>query len=241
MIYKIKEALRLFLRKIPWLYNRVHEKRVKKEEIEKMKKAGSLGKHGLEEAAEICNALTEKGFPVFLTYGSLLGVVRSGAFMDFDDDLDLGVLVKEAAGEDFLKSLDEAMGTIGYENVRYFLFRDKVREVSYGKEGLTVDIFLYETTEDSSIVYSFRRYGDVFYKTPSEFSVIYFKVPPIPGVVIREEEPFLPVPIGAENLLREIYGEGWKVPDPNWKSGQEPCRFEIKGEKAVERRMKKRS
>ena len=62
----------------------------------------------LELMDELDRVCREQGITYFLAYGSLLGAVRHGGFIPWDDDIDVGMLRPDY--ERFLKVAPKALG-----------------------------------------------------------------------------------------------------------------------------------
>jgi len=76
----------------------------------------------LIDAVEIAN---EVGFQYWLESGTLLGALRFGALMPWDDDIDLGILLSEF--EPKLNQIRQAVQARGYELVPYYGFPGSTR------------------------------------------------------------------------------------------------------------------
>lgn len=78
----------------------------------------------------------------WLDYGTLLGAVRNGAIIDYDDDCDIGVLRQDF--EKILK-LSDTFRLAGYCLLTYF-YPDFIRLDFSRENDLHVDIFIWEFT-----------------------------------------------------------------------------------------------
>ena len=78
-------------------------------------------------------------FQFFITYGTLLGIVRDNKFMQHDDDLDFGIL----EGDNFSWSeIDKIMNKYNITLLHEFIYKDKVVERTYvTQSNISVDFF----------------------------------------------------------------------------------------------------
>ena len=79
-----------------------------------MRKSG-----GFALAEQICSISCGHNTEIFLVFGSLLGIVRENAFMEYDNDLDFGVVINDAFS---WEDLEKEMNKLGFEkNTAFFL------------------------------------------------------------------------------------------------------------------------
>ena len=99
-------------------------------------------------------AMKKYGVDYFLTYGTLLGIIREGEFIPYDDDIDLGVIQNERFSWD---KLEKAMAEIGMEKKIQFRLNGELTEQTYREGNLSVDFFLYEEKEGKSVSYVYYQ------------------------------------------------------------------------------------
>ena len=174
---------------------------------------------GVRVAAEACEALSLSGLNPFLNGGSLLGAIRAGEFMPYDDDLDLAIVITE----DFdWKCVESALSSSGFQKVREFAHLGVVTEQAYSAGTFNFDVFGLQAIEKTDLVRTFfyTRLPNTAYDLRSQLSVLYSDIPAPKSIKhVSVSGTMLPVPTNAEAILASIYGPGWKVPDPNWVSG----------------------
>ena len=111
----------------------------------------------LEIAKEISRVCDENGIKYFLTGGTLLGAVRHGGFIPWDDDLDIGMFRQDY--EKFLEiapvSLREQYRIIDWKSDQSYphpmgkvikkgtLYKESKRK-DQGEQGIWVDVFPYD-------------------------------------------------------------------------------------------------
>lgn len=180
--------------------------------IDKKKNKG-LQKKGYEYLGKIDEILSRNGIKYFLTYGSLLGIVREGKFMDYDNDIDLGIIANEKFS---WEKLEKSMQEIGMVKKHQFLLNNKITEQTYIASSLSVDFFLYENKNDKSISYVYYHKKGEEYKK-NQFSVAVNITSLISNVKrLSVQEIVTSVPENAELFLQEIYGEDWRIPIKGW-------------------------
>ncbi len=146
--------------------------------------------------------LADADLPVFLTFGSLLGWIRDGGFIQHDDDIDLGLL---DADWPRIHAVAEALSAAGWQ-VAWF-GDDEVRFWHPGLGGVAVDVFRFRRTPDGFESRAYSAAGEHVY---------HFRAALI--APLRAGEAFglsLRLPADAEGLLAAHYG-AWQVPDAAW-------------------------
>lgn len=173
-----------------------------------------LHSDGYQVCQEICRALNKKGVICFAISGTLLGLVREGGFIKYDDDIDLAVIVD--ANFDW-NIVQRAMEAAGMALWREFGFDGEVTEQAYRYGNLGVDLFAVYLNKDNTRMY--------FYTYVNDGDSVSLKVKyldqPTPGKI--EAKPFhnfeINIPENASGLLEANYGPEWRVPDPNFVAG----------------------
>lgn len=210
---KIKKSIGKFLRgHMMWVY-RIYEK-IYWSFVEKRKKEG-LHELGYTYMKKINEVLDKNGFKYFITYGTLLGIIREGQFMGHDNDIDMGIIYDENFSWD---KLEEALREIGMHKKHQFTLEGEITEQTYSYNKLSVDFFMYENFDANhqvSYVY-FRqetgRYEDATFEVARHITK---KIEKIEKVETLKGE--FSIPENSEEFLAEIYGSEWRVPQPNWK------------------------
>lgn len=162
----------------------------------------------MDAVVRLLRDLEEKaGVPVYICYGTLLGAVRDGKLIGHDNDIDLAYVSDHAYPVDVVRE--------GYRVER------ALREAGWVvRRGSGVRLNVRLRLDDGSM-----RYVDVFTSHWVE-GVIYipsdtgFELPrdvilPLTTVELMGRQ--VPAPAQPERLLRETYGDNWRVPDPSFK------------------------
>lgn len=172
-----------------------------------------LHQKGYLYLSKIDDVMEKYGIDYFITYGTLLGIIREGEFISYDDDIDLGIIKNERFSWD---KLEQAMAEIGMEKKIQFRLNGELTEQTYRVENLSVDLFLYEEKEGKSVSYVYyqeegKEYEkDVFSVSQNVTSLIErTKKIEIKGRMFS-------VPKHPELFLEEIYGSDWRVPIAGW-------------------------
>lgn len=152
------------------------------------------------------NALDEAGIEFHLHSGTALGAMREKKFIEHDDDIDLGVFLK-----DYKRSLVPSMKKHG------FVLEAQYGVLKFGKEycflhkklNIRLDIFIvYKDTVNNKPIYwvssVFGKCNSMKYKMCRWWYSPYTPIKAnISGLVVKS------APISA---MRDGYGPNWKVP-----------------------------
>lgn len=216
MIVKLKNVIKKCkpLSKMYYSCRKLYNLKKKRKNQKKLKKFGN------ELAKTLFEALANKPITYFFTFGSLLGLVREGHFISYDDDMDVGII---NSGVNTLQILESCLLPKGFKKLHSFSVNGQIQEVAFSWKGLKVDFFLYTIIDSCTMItYEFvRRQGGNYAK--NEFSVAKISATPIKSTIIKNINGInymLPYPEGQ--YLAETYGETWRTPDPNWVATNNP-------------------
>lgn len=167
-------------------------------------------------ARNVVDALAEADISCFLTFGSLLGVVRESRFLLHDDDIDFGLIVD---AEFDWETVESALRRVGYSKEREFSFDGTVTEQAYSAGNMSFDLFGFFPTPnaESLVVYAYVRHDDKVYENACQLSVKYYEVPVFKSIVSMPlAGTSVPIPDNPEVELEVFYGSTWRVPDLSW-------------------------
>lgn len=150
----------------------------------------------------IIATLKELGYDCFANSGTLLGLVRDGKLILYDDDIDLAVMLKAtrdgAAAEEF-KALQQSLSEAGVDC--HFAESGNAIIKLPNIDGFEVDLF--------PAYGAYSRYG-IF---PYARRTLHFRdVWPLQTCKVSG----LPLPAKPEVLLAENYGSDWREPNPRF-------------------------
>ena len=150
---------------------------------------------------KVYKAFKEKNIKIFLSSGTLLGIVRDGDLLPYDKDMDLGVdwnVSKELVE----KTLTEAGFRIENTSTedKKWLITSADREL-----GVTIDIFFYKKLPDKT-VYGFH--GEPY---PILWEFPHFE---LSTIEFNGDKWLIPSPY--EMYCRTAYGEDWTIPNANY-------------------------
>lgn len=195
---------------LPGLY-KIYEKLFWKIVIKRRNKG--LHQKGYLYLDKIDAAMKKYDVDYFLTYGTLLGIIREGEFIPYDDDIDLGVIKNEKFS---WEKLEKAMSEIGMEKKIQFRLNGELTEQTYREGNLSVDFFLYEEKDGRSVSYVYYQEEGKEYEK-DDFSVSQNVTSLIDKTKkIESKGRTFSVPEKPELFLEEIYGLDWRVPIAGW-------------------------
>lgn len=150
-----------------------------------------------------CANLALHEIQAFPYAGTLLGIVRHGALLDFDKDLDIAVWVE---------SLDVCCTELeknGWVKVKTGIDYSNYRDYVHAETGITLDVCGLAHSDEQQIVggFSLPDYSEAYQRV---------SVFPIFELVTRETAAGqVWFPRQPEIILSAFYGD-WRTPNPNW-------------------------
>jgi len=152
---------------------------------------------------ETCAKLASHDIQAFPFAGTLLGIVRNGALLEFDKDLDIAVWVESL--EHCCAELEKNGWVKVQMGINYSNYRDYVHE----ETGISLDVCGLARTDTRQIVGGFSLPGrPAAYQRVSVFP--FFEL-------LKHETSFGQVwfPQKPEIILSAFYGD-WRTPNPHW-------------------------
>jgi SAM-dependent methyltransferase len=162
----------------------------------------------VEAAAEVADTITERcGLAAHVTYGSLLGAVRSGHMIGHDSDVDLAYYSHCEHPYDVIREhrmVHRVLTGTGWQMVRMSAANLKVWLPAADGTRCGIDVFA-----------SFHI-GPLFHllatvRGPLPRSAV------VPLGTVSLEGVSLPAPADPAAYLARLYGPGWQVPDPSFR------------------------
>ena len=194
--------------------------------LKKMNKA--IRYCGMSIISQICSEVNKKNADVFVDYGTLLGIVRDNKLLGWDHDVDFGVHITESFG---WLEIESIMHKIGFSKVRQFVYRGEITEQTYKSKDLFIDFFRHYENAGNSISFVYDKKSNKIYPTENSWDVMEFRTPSVETITtIKISDYTINIPCNYEEYLLSIYGDNWRTPDPNWKTGSGPATSFLEGE-----------
>ena len=173
---------------------------------------------GPKVASLVDSLLTEVNINVWLYAGSLLGVVRDGDFLPWDNDLDLCVVENEQFK---WGNLEKALVSAGFEKIREFQCNGNITEQAYAFGNSHFDVFAVKPMDgDRAQVCIYLKENNVWYADESHWTVMRLDTFLPKGKTYVDVRGYpLPIPENSEQLLEKQYGPSWRIPDPDYIDG----------------------
>ncbi len=170
-----------------------------------------LKKYGYDVLKKVFEISREENLRVFPMFGTLLGFIREGGYIPWDDDLDLGCISHDA--DTPYKIADILINKYGFEFVRGFAYRGQVVEYCLSYMGMPMDFFFMIPKGDHMLTISSFWRKDMNYSHYRQNSVFTTRQPLVEGLetyFVHDIE--IEVPTNYEELLVAAYGKNWKTP-----------------------------
>ena len=212
-----KQAVRKLkqqLKKVTFLYLPYHNFMKYLEKRRNDHKVKNLQQFGYDMMNDLYCALSQTDWKVFCVFGTLLGFVRDGDFIKFDNDIDMGILQEDNFSWD---ELENVMRTIHMKRIRQYSQEGKITEQTYGNDQLTVDFFGYVPVDNEMEAYVYFKDPKENYGSAKDYSVRVRKSPLVKEIVTKNFKGVnILMPTNSEEYLESVYGSSWRVPDPNY-------------------------
>lgn len=173
----------------------------------------------LDQVDEVLRILVEEcGVPAFISFGTLLGAVRSGRLIGHDVDVDLGYFSEAATPADAMResfAIERTLSGRGWRVARanggfLQLFLDQL-------DGSSRNIDVFTTFSTGERLY---QVNDV--ATDADRTAV------LPLSTVELEGRSMPAPHRPEVFLEAAYGPGWRVPDPSFRYSSNPQRRKVR-------------
>jgi SAM-dependent methyltransferase len=144
------------------------------------------------------------GAEAFVTYGALLGCIREGDFIAHDDDIDLAYLSR-ASGPEAVRAEFERVARALIDDglhVKVGQYANLIK-ISAEKGSLPIDLFYAWVDGEGRLDISYGYHGPAM-------AVGHDGLALKPGRIGRYT---LPIPARHDEMLLQLYGPAWRVPD----------------------------
>ena len=159
-------------------------------------------------AARLAGLMQEWGYPIYLVGGTLLGMVRGGALLPHDDDLDFAYLSDQSDPAEIVREsfeLERRLTDAGYAVARH---SHAHLELAFFDEHQQLDHYIDVFTgffHEGQYCQPFALRSDAVTREDL-----------VPTSEIEVNGVLLPAPANPEAWLAYAYGPGWRVPDPTF-------------------------
>ena len=110
--------------------------------------------------------------------------------------------------------------------IQHFSYDGKITEQTYKRKRLTIDFFHHQNLNGRTYTYSYIKFDDVHYENESYFSVASHELPLVCKFKrVRVNGHCVRIPLNHEEYLQREYGDGWKIPNPDWQENQNQYRI----------------
>lgn len=185
------------------------------------KKRVAIQNRGLAVIELVQSILLSVNVKSFADFGTLLGIIREGRLLSHDLDIDIGVILEEYFD---IHCIRQIMENNGFKLWRQYVYEGNIVEESYKFRGLKVDLGYYRISESKSNTWLFYTKPGFRYKKRNEMHIVEMTYSPINELkIININNVKIVVPLNAEQILFEKYGENWRIPDTGWIYWQSPA------------------
>jgi len=178
--------------------------------------ARRMKRDGLAMLAKADEAFTSMGVQAFLTYGALLGAYRDHGFINYDPDIDLGILADQVPS-----NLHEIMEQYGFHFYRCGVLAEsgKIIEETFVYKKLHLDIFYYYKEGNDFYSIIARKHETKEWKEANATNGFPCDRSYVPACEFERRE-FLGLniymPVDTDGWLRAIYSDTYMTPIKNW-------------------------
>ena len=141
---------------------------------------------------------------LFVFYGGLLGFARDKGIIAHDCDMDLAYFSDETDPDNVRAEFYKIAEELAFEYGEETSFSDN--KINFDKMSLSITPVWINSDGEFSCTFAYVK--DIF-------NVIKEDLLPVKKIEYEGYE--LNLPANPENIVKYIYGRGWKYPDPGWK------------------------
>lgn len=170
-----------------------------------------MRKTGWNNLLELKQILDNIGVKFWLDAGVLLGYYREGKFIEWDSDIDIGIL-----REDYTENIEKKFKENNWNIVKCEGPNNEL-EIKIKKNTMTIDIYFYHIVNNKFKAHVFSKLNNSNNASIREYEISRFQLKEI----IWNNYKFN-VPNDIEKTLIEYYGEDWKIPKKNYHWRKDP-------------------
>lgn len=192
----------------------------KKREKQRKKQNELFKKVHFELLSSFSAAMKELELPYWLDFGTLLGLIRDGSYIEHDTDTDFGMFLK-----DYSPLIVSVLEKYGFKKIKEFQIDGGKygREIVFSYKGIHADIFFYSIDKQTNEMYthiSFVPESFHFYEMQERFGglrPIEIKQPYMNPKFIDYKGIIISIPEKEDEYLQSCYGPQYMIKDPNYR------------------------
>ena len=191
-----------------------------KSKAAKLLKSTALKEEGYDMISTIEKTLENKNVTFFIDFGSLLGIIRDGKLIEYDDDVDYGIDICESFT---WNDLEQLLSGQGFKLIKQFSLDGNITEQTYIYKNIKVDFFQHFKDNLGSYIYRFFRKNGYIYSSKYEHHVykIYMEtVKQTKAINIGKIK--ATVPNNYIAYLESLYTDKWTEEKRNWQIDMYP-------------------
>lgn len=184
------------------------------EKIKKNMKVFWVQRYGIKELESVLKILNGAGVCSFADFGTLLGLMREKELLKHDADVDVGIVVQD---KETIGNAKAVLKEQGYQLIREFTVDKVVKEQSYRKNHVKIDLQFYTFEEDTDLMCCYLFYNPLRDRKEKYWKSVIKKCPKVvklQPMTIGGKDILLPQ--NAEEVLAYKYGPNWRIPDKSW-------------------------
>ena len=143
-----------------------------------------------------------------------MGFVREHSILKHDMDMDIGIIVNDSSVYSIIKKV---FNNMGFKKVREFTIDGGIKEQSYVKNYVKIDIQYYFQDDNDKYMFCYLFYNPSGNRLATEWKTVLKKCPIVHKLrTISINNNRISIPYNAEALLEFKYGDNWRNPDKGW-------------------------
>lgn len=155
-------------------------------------------------------ALEEIGVLYYVSFGTLLGIIREGELLKHDLDIDITILPESYL---YKEQITAKLISSGFNHLRNSIVEDRIVTQTFIKKKVKLDIWYNFNKNEYTVCYSLFRYRYKEYDK-DEYSIIEYQFDRIDRLTKKSYRDYMiAIPSNFEAVLNSNYGETWRVVD----------------------------